>query len=59
MHAYIHGRQLGPAKSVPWRQVIAHFDGEKADLVVCDGAPDGALLLLGPGRLFVLPQACF
>jgi len=21
--------------------VIAHFDGEKADLVVCDGAPDG------------------
>ena len=23
------------------REVIAHFDGNKADLVVCDGAPDG------------------
>jgi hypothetical protein len=22
-------------------QVIRHFDGSKADLVVCDGAPDG------------------
>jgi len=22
-------------------QVIRHFDGCKADLVVCDGAPDG------------------
>jgi tRNA (cytidine32/guanosine34-2'-O)-methyltransferase len=21
-------------------QIISHFDGEKADLVVCDGAPD-------------------
>lgn len=24
------------------REVIAHFAGEKADLVVSDGAPDGA-----------------
>ena len=24
------------------RQVISHFQGEKADLVVSDGAPDGA-----------------
>mgnify|MGYP000040533425 CR=1 FL=1 len=24
-------------------QVIKHFDGCKADLVVCDGAPDGIL----------------
>lgn len=24
------------------RQVISHFDGGAADLVVCDGAPDGA-----------------
>ncbi len=24
------------------RQVIAHFQGEQADLVVSDGAPDGA-----------------
>ena len=23
------------------QQVIAHFDGSHADLVVCDGAPDG------------------
>jgi len=22
-------------------QIIAYFDGEKADIVVCDGAPDG------------------
>ena len=21
-------------------EIISHFDGEKADLVVCDGAPD-------------------
>lgn len=24
-------------------QVIKHFDGCKADLVVCDGAPDGRM----------------
>lgn len=23
------------------QQIIQHFEGEKADLVVCDGAPDG------------------
>ena len=23
--------------------IIQHFEGEKADLVVCDGAPDGSL----------------
>jgi hypothetical protein len=27
-------------------QVIRHFDGCKADLVVCDGAPDGKIELL-------------
>jgi tRNA (cytidine32/guanosine34-2'-O)-methyltransferase len=27
-------------------QVIRHFDGCKADLVVCDGAPDGKIGLL-------------
>ena len=27
--------------AVTARQVISHFDGEKADLVVSDGAPDG------------------
>jgi hypothetical protein len=25
-------------------QVIRHFDGCKADLVVCDGAPDGKVV---------------
>lgn len=30
------------------REVISHFDGQQAELVVCDGAPDGALA--GPGR---------
>lgn len=24
-------------------KIIQHFEGEKADLVVCDGAPDGKL----------------
>ena len=28
--------------AVTARQVISHFHGEKADLVVSDGAPDGA-----------------
>lgn len=23
------------------QQIVSHFEGEKADLVVCDGAPDG------------------
>lgn len=27
-------------------KIIAHFDNEQADLVVCDGAPDGNLQLL-------------
>lgn len=26
-------------------EVIAHFDGGQADIVVCDGAPDGTILL--------------
>ena len=26
-------------------QVVAHFEGNLADLVVCDGAPDGALTI--------------
>ena len=24
-------------------EIIEHFEGEKADLVICDGAPDGKL----------------
>ena len=27
-------------------QVIRHFDGCKADLVVCDGAPDGKTIFM-------------
>ena len=23
--------------------ITSHFDGEKADLVICDGAPDGEI----------------
>lgn len=26
------------------QEIIGHFEGEKADLVVCDGAPDGKCL---------------
>lgn len=26
-------------------QVVSHFDGAKADLIVCDGAPDGEFRL--------------
>ena len=26
-------------------KIIQHFEGEKADLVVCDGAPDGILII--------------
>ena len=29
-------------------EVIAHFDGGRADLVVCDGAPDGKLFPQNP-----------
>lgn len=25
------------------QEIIAHFEGESADLVVCDGAPDGKI----------------
>ena len=33
-------------------QIIDHFKGKRADLVVCDGAPDGEFaLLIGPGQL--------
>lgn len=28
-------------KSETANQIVKHFQGEKADLVVCDGAPDG------------------
>jgi len=27
-------------------QIIAHFDNSRADLVVCDGAPDGTYLII-------------
>lgn len=28
------------------QEIITHFEGEKADLVVCDGAPDGKFLVI-------------
>ena len=27
------------------KEIISHFEGEHADLVVCDGAPDGKTLI--------------
>ena len=35
-------------------EIIGHFKGDQADLVVCDGAPDGKIVLPGlqPVRLF-------
>jgi len=27
-------------------QIITHFEGAQADLVVCDGAPDGQLSII-------------
>lgn len=28
------------------KEIISHFEGEEADLVVCDGAPDGNNIIL-------------
>lgn len=28
------------------QEIIGHFEGEEADLVVCDGAPDGMLQVI-------------
>jgi len=36
------------------KAIIDYFEGEKADMVVCDGAPDGELF----GWLFTL-ASCF
>lgn len=41
------------------RQVISHFDGGAADLVVCDGAPDGTLPHKQPSFCLVLCAALF
>lgn len=38
------------------RQVISHFLGHQADLVVCDGAPDGPLL---PCSCIGVAMSCF
>lgn len=37
-------------------QVIRHFEGCKADLVVCDGAPDGKIMVFI--YLFLMVQYC-
>ena len=31
---------IGVMQETTAREIISHFEGEKADLVVCDGAPD-------------------
>ena len=36
------------------QQVISHFDGNRADLVVSDGAPDGVLLWTAAPRAWLL-----
>lgn len=28
------------------QEIVAHFQGEKAELVVCDGAPDGSIYFI-------------
>lgn len=33
-------------------KIIQHFEGEKADLVVCDGAPDGNKLISSLKNLY-------
>lgn len=33
-------------KSETAERIVSHFHGEKADLVVCDGAPDGKFVPL-------------
>lgn len=38
-------------KSDTANQIVNHFSGHKADLVVCDGAPDGQCLLFRPCRV--------
>lgn len=39
-------------------QVIRHFEGCKADLVVCDGAPDGKTMVLILFFFFLMVQYC-
>jgi len=34
-------------KDATAEKIISHFDGQLAQLVVCDGAPDGFYFLLG------------
>lgn len=39
------------------REIISHFDGEYAQLVVCDGAPDGEYSLL-VWRTYLTTENC-
>ena len=32
------------------QEIIGHFEGEHADLVICDGAPDGQYQFSGNGK---------
>lgn len=41
-------------KQATAEEIIAHMQGMPADLVVCDGAPDGTLILSRVGRMSLL-----
>jgi len=38
-------------------EIIGHFKGDQADLVVCDGAPDGKILLIGRQSVRLFAEA--
>lgn len=41
------------------QEIIRHFEGQPADLVVCDGAPDGEKLTSGAALLKMFPGCHF
>lgn len=41
-------------KGTTAEQIVAHFDQQKADLVVCDGAPDGGSLDTDDSTLIII-----
>lgn len=40
-------------------EIIKYFDGEKSDLVVCDGAPDGTIIIVYSSDLFIYLSILF
>lgn len=41
------------------KEIIGHFEGESADLVVCDGAPDGRLFIIKQLIYFIEITHCY